>query len=47
MQSGAGEVLIALGFSVGSEQFGSLIQFSSIITIAGIIINFAKKNILI
>mgnify|MGYP001157029051 FL=1 len=44
MQSGTGEVLIALGFSVGSEQFGSLIQFSSIITIAGIILNFTKKK---
>ena len=44
MQSGAGEVLIALGFSVGSEQFGSLIQFSSIITILGIMTNFAEKN---
>ena len=44
MQSGIGEVLIALGFSVGSEQFGSLIQFTSIITILGIFLHFSKKT---
>ena len=31
-------------FSVGAEQFGSLVQFSSILTISGIILKFAKKN---
>ncbi len=44
LQAGGGEILIALGFSVGSEQFGSLVQFSSILTISGIIIKFSKKN---
>ena len=43
-QSGTGEVLIALGFSVGSEQFGSLVQFTSILTITGIITKFSEKN---
>ncbi len=47
LQSGNGEILIALGLSVGSEQFGSLVQFSSIFTISGIIMKFSdkKKNI--
>ena len=44
LQSGTGETLNALGFSVGAEQFGSLVQFSSILTISGIILKFAKKN---
>lgn len=44
LQAGAGEVLIALGFAVGSEQFGSLVQFSSILIISGIILNFSKRN---
>lgn len=39
-QSGYGEILIALGLSVGAEQFGSLIQFSGILIIFGIL----KKN---
>jgi hypothetical protein len=43
LQSGGGEILIALGFSIGSEQFGSLVQFSSVLTISGIIIFFTKK----
>lgn len=44
LQAGSGEVLIALGFAVGSEQFGSLVQFSSILSCSGIIIEFSKKN---
>lgn len=44
MQSGTGEILISLGFSVGAEQFGSLIQFSSILSISGIILKFGKIN---
>lgn len=44
LQAGTGEVLIALGFSLGAEQFGSMVQFSSILTISGIIIKFSKKN---
>ena len=44
LQSGSGEVLIALGFSLGAEQFGSLVQFASILSISGIIIKISKKN---
>ena len=44
LQSGNGEILIALGLSVGSEQFGSLVQFSSIFTISGIIMKFSDKK---
>jgi hypothetical protein len=44
LQSGGGEVLIALGLSVGSEQFGSLVQFSSILTISGIILKFSENQ---
>ncbi|WP_440613973.1 DUF1420 family protein [Candidatus Pelagibacter sp. HIMB1748] len=44
LQAGTGEVLISLGFSIGSEQFGSLVQFVSIISITGIIIKKFDKN---
>lgn len=44
LQSGGGEVLIALGLSVGSEQFGSLVQFSSILTISGVILKFSENQ---
>ena len=44
LQAGTGEVLIALGFSLGAEQFGSMVQFSSILSISGIIIKFSEKN---
>ncbi len=44
LQAGHGEVLIALGFVVGAEQFGSLVQFSSLLTVSGIIISFCKKK---
>ena len=43
-QSGSGETLIALGLSVGSEQFGSLIQFSSLLSITGIIKKATTKK---
>jgi hypothetical protein len=43
-QSGSGETLIALGLSIGSEQFGSLIQFSSLLSIVGIIKKAAYKK---
>jgi len=36
--SGSGEVLNALGLSIGSEQFGSLLQFSGLIGIVGLFI---------
>ena len=46
LQAGHGEVLIALGFVLGAEQFGSLVQFSSLLTISGVIISFCKDKIL-
>lgn len=46
LQAGQGEVLIALGLAAGSEQFGSLVQFSSILSISGVYLKFCeKKNI--
>ncbi|MDC3174110.1 DUF1420 domain-containing protein [Candidatus Pelagibacter sp.] len=45
LQSGSGETLIALGLSIGSEQYGSIVQFSSILTISGILLRFYKKNL--
>ncbi len=36
--AGSGEVLNALGLSVGAEQFGSLLQFAGVIGIAGLLI---------
>ena len=38
--SGSGEILIALGLAVGSEQFGSILQYSGLISVLGIL----KKN---
>ena len=38
------EVLISLGFSIGSEQFGSLVQFTSIISISGILLKLFNKT---
>ena len=38
--SGSGEVLIALGLAVGSEQFGSILQYAGLISLLGIL----KKN---
>ena len=39
--AGSGEILIAIGLFFGSEQFGSLVQFSGLISIYGI---FKKLN---
>ncbi len=39
--SGAGEILISMGLIVGTEQFGSILQFLGIISILGIL---KKKN---
>ena len=44
LQAGIGEVLISLGFSIGSEQFGSLVQFTSIISISGILLKLFNKT---
>ena len=35
--SGSGEIMIALGLVVGSEQFGSILQYSGLISILGIL----------
>ena len=48
--AGSGEVLNALGLSVGAEQFGSLLQFTGVIAITGLLIkselpeNFTKDK---
>ena len=42
--SGSGEILIALGLTIGAEQYGSLAQFSGLLSIIGLIINLSKKN---
>ena len=44
LQASSGETLIALGLSFGAEQFGSLVQFSSLISISGILIKFCSQN---
>jgi hypothetical protein len=36
--SGNGEVMIALGLSIGSEQFGSIVQFTGLIGVVGLFI---------
>jgi len=35
--AGSGEVLIALGFSIGAEQFGALLQFLGVVAVMGIL----------
>ncbi len=42
--SGSGEILIAIGLYFGSEQFGSLIQFSGLISIYGIFKRIKKSD---
>jgi hypothetical protein len=42
--SGSGEILIAIGLYFGSEQFGSLIQFSGLISIFGVFKKIKKRN---
>jgi hypothetical protein len=42
--AGSGELLIALGFLVGAEQFGSLTQFSGLLSILGLIIKLCKDK---
>ena len=44
IQAGAGEALIALGFFLKSEQFGSLIQFSGLLSIFGSFHFLLKKK---
>ena len=43
--AGAGEILTAIGLVFGSEQFGSLIQFSGILSIFGILKKKTKNKI--
>ena len=42
--SGAGELLIALGLSIGAEQFGNLAQFSGLIVLTGLFLFLEKKK---
>ena len=44
IQAGAGETLIALGFFLKSEQFGSLVQFSGLLSIFGSFFFLIKKK---
>jgi len=44
IQSGVGETLIALGYALGAEQYGSLIQFSSLVSITGIIFKICESK---
>lgn len=39
-----GEVIYSLGFFFGAEQFGTLVQFSSLLSLVGIIKKFKSKN---
>ena len=41
--SGSGEIFIALGLLVGSEQFGSILQLSGIISLIGVLKKY-KSN---
>lgn len=43
--SGAGEILIALGLSIGAEHFATLIQISGVLSIISIFFNLEKKFI--
>jgi hypothetical protein len=43
-QSGAGEVLIALGLFLGAEQYSSLVQFSGLLSICGILIKASETS---
>jgi len=40
--AGSGEVLVALGLSVGAEQFGSLLQYSGLLAITGVLLHSAN-----
>jgi hypothetical protein len=42
--AGSGELLIAIGFLLGAEQFGSLTQFSGLLSILGLIIKLCKDK---
>lgn len=41
--SGAGEILIALGLSIGAEHFATLVQISGVLSIISIFFNIEKK----
>ena len=41
---GGGEVIYSLGFFFGAEQFGTLVQFSGLLSLIGIIKKFKSKN---
>ena len=41
---GSGEVFYSLGFFFGAEQFGTLIQFSGLLSLIGVLEKFKNKN---
>ena len=41
---GGGEVVYSLGFFFGAEQFGTLIQFSGLLSLVGVVKKFKSKN---
>ena len=41
---GSGEVFYSLGFFFGAEQFGTLVQFSGLLSLIGIVKKFKNKN---
>ena len=45
-QSGRGEILIGYGLLLGSEQYSSLIQFSGLLSICGILIKISEINLI-
>ena len=42
--AGAGEILISVGLVFGAEQFGTLVQFSGLLSIVGIFLKHRKNN---
>jgi len=43
-QSGSGETLVAFGLYVGAEQYASLVQFSGLLSICGILLRAASAS---
>jgi hypothetical protein len=41
--AGSGEVLISLGFAIGAEQFGALLQYGGLLSIAGILVYLPRS----
>ena len=41
---GGGEIIYSLGFFFGAEQFGTLVQFSGLLSLVGVVKKFKSKN---